>query len=1011
MAILLYNRSCYSLLQSTIKVTDLIDFAMNNGLKAIGICEKENLFSAKEFFDECKKANIKPLIGTEISINIEDRKLEVLIYPTNNQGYITLIDIISYKRELNLQNLLDISTDFNIIIKTDSYFWSLLNENNISKITSIIESLSKYDNIYFSSLANNKAMNRKINDLILPLCKNFNVKTIAIDIALYSDENHYEAYKCLKAIDKNTTIDDSNLLLITDASLKTPQIMTLLFDKQSLDNISLFVNEINLDLDKIKTKLPTFDNNYSLDNKEYLKQLCLKGLQKRLNNKVTQNYLDRLLYELNIINTMNFEDYFLIVYDIMLYCSKNDILIGPGRGSAVGSLVCYCLGITHIDPIKYDLLFERFLNKNRVTMPDIDIDFPDKKRAQAIEYVKNKYGLLNVSNIITFGSLTTRALIRDLGKVLNVNQNNINVLLQTLRGEKDDKLTWQQLYQENLNFNRAINATNQLQKLYSIGCILYELPKNVSTHASGILISEDKLIDVIPLIISNDNYIATYRMEYLESMGLIKFDFLGLKNLSIIEETLNLINKKIDIYKIPLNEKRVFNMLSNGDSSGIFQLESAGMRETLRKIKPSTLEEIATVIALYRPGPKLFINQYNFNKNNPDRINYLHPDLEPILKDTYGIMIYQEQIMQIAVKIAGFSLTKADMLRRAISKKSSAQLESLKNDFIEGCVNNNYSLDIAEKIYANIDKFADYGFNKSHAIGYSLLAYTMAYLKVLYPLEFYCALLNSKLGSNDNVRYLTECKMKKIPIAIPDINLSKDVFYVYDNSIIFPFNQIKNISNLVSKTIINDRNSKGLYQGFIDFVSRMHLLNIDKDKIEIFIRSGCLDTFKLSHNSMLEVLDDVIDYVKLCTYEENNEKLIDLSLVSPPLIRRISDNYTEVLFDQQTYLGLFINNHPIERYRLDYPKTIPSLVAKNRVGNMSLILIIISSRQTTTRANEPMCFVKCYDEYGSIDLVFMPDKYLLYKEFIKKGIIIKVQGQKNKGRDTVLVKELLVLKG
>ncbi|NLZ75258.1 MAG: DNA polymerase III subunit alpha [Erysipelotrichia bacterium] len=1008
MAILLYNRSCYSLLQSTIRISDLIDFAVENGLKSIGICENGNLFSAKEFFKQCKKFNIKPIIGCEIPFTIEEKQFNVLIYPKNNDGYVNLIDIISYNKVLSFDDVLKLSENSNIIFKSDSYFSYLLNENDIGTLNSLINRISNYKNVYISSLAKNKAINSKINEIVLPICKNYNVKTIAIDIALYKNEQDYDAYKALQAIEKATNINDTNLSLVTDASLKSSEAMGILFDSESLNNINLFVNNINLELDNLKTKLPTFKNDYSINNQEYLKQLCLAGLQKRLEKKITQKYLDRLLSELDVICSMNFEDYFLIVYDIILFCKRNDILVGPGRGSAVGSLVCYCLGITHIDPIKYDLLFERFLNPERITMPDIDMDFPDNKRNKAIEYVKNKYGIMNVSNIITFGSLTTRALLRDLGKVLMIPQSSLDIVLQTI---KNDKLTLIQQYENNNRFKIAINSSNHLQKLYSIGCTLYDLPKNISTHASGILISENKLTDVIPLVMTSDTNIAGYTMEHLESMGLIKFDFLGLKNLSIVEEILSSINKDLDVYKIDLDDVRVYKMLSYGDSSGIFQLESKGMRNTLQKVKPANFEQLATVIALYRPGPMEFIDQYIFNKNNPENIEYLHQDLKPILSNTYGIMIYQEQIMQIAVKLAGFSMTKADLLRSAVSKKSSDKLVSLKTEFIDGCINNNYSREIAEEIYNNIYKFANYGFNKSHAIGYGFLAYIMAYLKVKFPLQFYCALLNSKLGSNENINYLIECKMKKIKVISPNINESCDKFIVIDNTIVFPFNQIKNISNLTSKTIINDREYKGKYQSFIDFVSRMYLININEKNIEILIRSGCLDEFNLTRKSMLTAIEDIINYVKLCTYEENGEKIVDLSLVSPPFINNYSDNVADILEDQQTYFGLFLDSHPIEKYRLDYKNTIPSVVAKNRNGDMSLIVAIMKYRPQTTRTNELMCFATCYDEYGTIDLVFMPDKYLLYKEFIKKGIIVLVKGKKNPGRDTVLVKELLVLKG
>ena len=596
--------------------------------------------------------------------------------------------------------------------------------------------------------------------------------------------------------------------------------------------------------------------------------------------KIPSVYEQRLRYELDVIISMGYADYFLIVWDFIRFAKTQDIYIGPGRGSAAGSLVAYCLGITHADPIRYHLLFERFLNPERVSMPDIDTDFPDDRRDEVIAYVHDLYGEHHVSHIITFNTLAAKQVLRDVGKAMQVAPRQIDLLCKLVPNRP--KVTLQDAYQERVKFKQMINSGEQMRKLFAIALQLEGLPRHSSLHAAGIILSNEDISNVCPLIDVDEGMCATqFTMEYLEELGLIKMDFLGLRNLTIIDEIVHQINakeKRLDIMHIPLDDAKTYQLIRSVDTVGVFQLESEGMKNLIRKMKPTCFEDIVATVALFRPGPMENIPRYLECRTHPEKVDYLHPDLKSILENTYGVMIYQEQVMQIAQTMAGFSLGKADNLRKAISKKKGKELQSLREDFVEGAKQKGYEESLAIRVYELIMKFANYGFNRSHSVAYGMIAYQMAYLKANAPLYFFTALLNSVIGSETKTsEYVFEARKRHIEILLPSVNQSSNQYEIEGNALRFPLVGIKGIGNAVSNVLIEERQKRGNFKDFFDFVARMEGQKLGKKTMEMLIFAGALDEFKINRSSLLASLDDAIRYGDLVKIEDQDQILFDFA--------------------------------------------------------------------------------------------------------------------------------------
>ena len=918
----LWIKTDYTILSSMIKIDDLMDKLVLDGINVCAICD-DNLFGAMEFYNKCMQNNIKPIIGLEVNLDFT-----ILLYARNYKGYQNLCNISTLinKKELNIE-LLNKYID-NLVVIIPFEYMDKVKALNIND-----------GDLYIGY--NNKEEKEKINGN-----KVFLNKTLVLD----KENIKYLKYLYkIKEEDYESNEDVSLLLNIDD------------YDKESTLVIS---NLCNLEIPKKDDLLPIYNNDDFFDEKKYLTDLCIAGLKKRFNGLVTENYVTRLKYELDVISNMGFCNYFLVVWDYVKYAKKNNIMVGPGRGSAASSLVSYCLGITDIDPIKYNLLFERFLNPNRVTMPDIDIDFDAEKRDEVISYVVDKYGKDKVSGIITFSNLLAKQVIRDIARIFEVSNFKIDNLLKNFDDKKDLK------YQlNNVNVKKILNEDELLRKIYDIALHLEGLKRHTSSHAAGIIISNKNLSDYVPLAPNTDGtYLCGYTMNYIEDLGLLKMDFLGLKNLSIVDKILSKVNIKFN--EIPLDDKKTFELFSSGNLDGVFQFESSGMKKFITELKPDNLGDLIAAVALFRPGPMDNIPSYIARKHNKEKVTYIHDDLKDILSSTYGIIIYQEQIMQIASKMAGFSFAEADELRRAMSKKKESLLLSYKEKFINGSINKGYSSDVAQEVYKLILKFANYGFNKAHSVSYAIVGYKIAYLKVHYPLYFECEVLNNSINmSNKTKNIIDECKKLGVEIVSPMINISTDKYEIKDNKLIFPLSLIKGIGTLTARAIVNEKKENGDYKSYLDFVKRC--FKQGKDVLRNVILSGCLDEFGHSKKTLIENLGDAINYAELCLD-------LDESLVFKPELKEYDEYSKEELTKYELELfGFYISNHPTSKY-INNNSVTCNLLEKYFDKNIKIVLYFERKNEITTKNNEKMMFINASDAFGGAELVMFPKIYNNY---------------------------------
>ena len=950
MYIPLYNKTTYSFLSSLVEVDDLIKLAQENNLDSIAICD-DNMFGVMDFIKKCEINHIKPIIGLDLS----DR----LLFAKNYKGYQNLLKLTNIKSEREL------SSDDYINYK----------DNLICIPLSDIELI--YEEIFYPLNETNQGLEN----------------VIYIKKLLYKDKKDCENLKYLELLRDGLTIT-------SEYDLKEDFYYQKI-DKASkaLENTFKLSSLCDFKLPEYKLNLPVYDN--KIDSNTYLTNLSYKGLQKRFPGSISSKYLSRLKYELDIIIKMGFADYFLVVYDFIKFAKQNNILVGPGRGSAASSLVSYTLGITDIDPIKYDLLFERFLNPERITMPDIDTDFPDIYRDLVIDYVKNKYGASHVSGIITFGTMGAKLCIRDIGRVLKISQADIDYLCKLI-GSRKDKLI--DLIKSDLRIQSFMNQDNKIKKLLEVCVQIEGIKRHTSTHAAGIIISKSPLDEIVPLINDLDNiYISGYEASFLEELGLLKMDFLDIKNLTTIMEILNMIEEidkvKIKFQDIPLDDKKTMELFQKGDTNGIFQFESLGMKNFLKELNPRDFNDLTSAIALFRPGPASNIKTFINRKEGIESIDYFTKELEPILKSTYGIIVYQEQIMQIASIIAGYSLGEADILRRAMSKKKKDILIKEKDKFINGAIKNGYQEDLASHIFELILKFASYGFNKSHSVAYTMISYKMAYLKVNYKKYFYLSLLNSVISdTNKTKEYMYEVKKYNIKILKPDINISNCTYQIYKDEILCPFTIIKGISKVICQKIIDER--KNPYQDIYDFFQKTN--HLTKNNYEILIKAGCLDSFGYNRKTLIENLESLINYSLLC------QDLDKEYVLKPEIV--IIDEYSNldlINLEKELY-GFYLSNHPVFSYKSENEDCISLNQVKNYFNKMvNLIVLVEKTREIETKRKEKMMFLTGSDEEQVLDFTIFPKEYQKYS-YLEKGDIIKVFGkvEKRNGSYQIIVSKI-----
>lgn len=925
----------YTLLKSLIKMPDLISFLCDNKINACGICD-ENLYGVLDFYFSCKKNNIKPIIGLSIKLN----NLEVCLYAINYEGYKNLLKIhtLKEKNELNVLNIKEFCKNILVILPYESK--ELYNE------------FSCFDVIFIGY----KTQYEKINAL-----------AITKNIVFFKDLKvlKKEEVSYLKYLD---ILRKDNIEVNSDCCY---------CDDVSDENIEKIVNLINIEIPLDKRYIPKYsDNSYEL-----LKNLCVKGLNKRLNGKVSKEYVDRLKYELDVINKMGFVDYFLIVYDYVLYAKKNNILVGPGRGSAAGSLVSYSIGITEIDPISFGLMFERFLNPERITMPDIDIDFDAYKREQVIDYVRSKYGMSNVALGLTFTTFKSKLVLREVGKTLNISNNLLDSFIKCINGSLSLK--------DNLKneiVKKYINNYKEIKNLYVISMHLEGLKKNTSTHAAGVVISSEKLDEIIPIHCENNTLITGCTMDYMESIGLLKMDFLAVKNLSTIANILDVVGHD-KLKNISLDDKEVYKIFSSGKTEGIFQFETPLLRNIIKKIEPTCFQDLVAGIALGRPGTIDEVDTYVLRKKGKEKVDYIDKTLEGILKETYGIIIYQEQIMAILRVVAGYTLAEADLIRRAISKKKENIINEEKAKFINKSLKRGYKLDVVLKIYDLIIKFANYGFNKSHSVAYAYIAYQMAYLKFKYPEYFIIEMINGK--DSDKIRdSISFLKSKGFRIIKPDINLSKNGFYVRNKDVMMPFIQVKGINEDVAKKIIEVRDIG--FKDIFDFAYKTRDF-INEDIFKKLVKAGLFDTFMINRHTLIENMESIMNYANLSDGTD---------IIKKPVLIEVNE-YDEVDLrnDELEAYGMLISNHPSSKY-----KNVVKLceIEKNLFKNVKCIVLVDKIRSIKTKKNEDMAFMLCSDETKSGDFTVFPNKYEIINN-IHEGDLVEIMGSVSKRFDKVSI--------
>lgn len=937
----------YSILTSLIKLADLVNYAVDNKITVLGICD-DNLCMTAEFLSLCKNENIKPLVALEVKFN--DRL--IYLYAKNNKGLKSLFKLNTYllDNELIIEELKKYIDDLVVVILYED--------------KDIYESLKNItDNIYIG-YANEE---EKRNALIMIS------KLVYFNLALAINSYDTKYINYLQMIKDNVS-----------SSEYTNKDYSKFYLKSTLEN-DTFIKEIDsLFLTKRDDLIPHYDEKHE-NSYAFLEALAIKGLSKRLNGNVSGDYKKRLMYELSVIKKMNFVDYFLIVYDYVKYSKKNNIYVGPGRGSAAGSLVTYTLGITNIDPLKYNLLFERFLNPERVTMPDIDIDFDASKRGDVIEYVKKRYGDLNVMPIMTYGTLASKQVLLSVSKILNVDISLISNLIDAKKSLRDN-LTNEVV--------KILNSHKDIKEVYYDALKLEGLKKHISTHAAGIIICRERLDEVIPIIKSGDSYLTGFTMNYLEDLGLLKMDFLAIKNLTTMANILNEIGN-VNINEIPLDDEEVLKRFSFGNTTGIFQFEVEGMKNFLRKLKPSSFNDLVVAVALYRPGPMENIDTFIKRKEGKLKVDYIVPSLEPVLKETYGIIVYQEQIMQIFMIIASYTTAEADIIRRAISKKKESVIKEEKEKFIIRAKKNGYEETDATKIYDYIMKFANYGFNKSHSVAYALVAYQMMYLKVRYPLYFYNYLLNINKGSSIKTKeYIDEAKMVNIKIIKPDVNISRNDYYIKEG-IVMPLSFIKNVGEAISNEIVLARGSVP-FKDFFDFAARIYNKGINEKIIENLIMAGAFDSFGETRATLVDNIKPAILYAELISG-------LDESLVNKPELIKKEEYPSNVLMQKELDLyGFYISNHPASKFKCPKIKDINNYFDKNVVT----VGLLESVRMIKTKKGDSMAFLRISDETGTMDYTIFPNR-INYANIIKDGDLLKIAGHVEKRLDKY---QIVVLK-
>ena len=1042
----------YSLLDGSNKIKEYVDRVRELGMDSAAITDHGVMYGVIDFYRAARAAGINPILGCEVYVapgsrfdreagSGDDRYYHLVLLAENNQGYSNLMKIVSkgfvegfyYKPRVDL-SLLEKYHEGIIALSAClagevARFLTRGMYEDAKKAALRYQDIFGKGNFFLELQDHGISEQQNVNQQLLKMHRETGIELVATNDVHYTLAEDAQPHDVLLCLQTGKKLADEDRMRYEGGQyyVKSPEEMERLFPyaPEALENTHKIAQRCHVEIEFGVTKLPKFDVPEGYTSWEYLNELCFKGLEERY-QPVTEELKERLNYELSTIRNMGYVDYFLIVWDFIKYARDHDIMVGPGRGSAAGSLVAYTLGITQLDPIRYDLLFERFLNPERVSMPDIDVDFCFERRQEVIDYVRRKYGDDCVVQIVTFGTLAARGVIRDVGRVMDLPYAQVDTIAKMIPQELN--ITIDKALQMNPEFKKAYEEQKEIHDLIDTAKRLEGLPRHTSMHAAGVVISQKDVSEYVPLSRASDGSIVTqFTMTTLEELGLLKMDFLGLRTLTVIQNAVHLIEQdagvKLDMQHIDYNDKKVLDSLGTGRSDGVFQLESAGMKNFMKELKPQSLEDVIAGISLYRPGPMDFIPQYIRGKNRPDTIKYDCPQLESILKPTYGCIVYQEQVMQIVRNLAGYTLGRSDLVRRAMSKKKAAVMEKERQNFVygneeegvPGCIANGISEQTANKIYDDMIDFAKYAFNKSHAAAYAVVSYQTAFLKYYYPVEFMAALMTSVIEMPTKVaEYIQVCRQMNIKILPPDVNRGAYGFSVDNGAIRYGLSAIKSVGRPVINALVEEREANGEYRSLKDFIERL-TGTVNKRAIENFIKAGALDCLEGNRRQKMLVYGQIVDSI---AQEKKNSFAGQMSLfdlVSDEEKKEYEIRMPDVeeydkemiLAFEKDVLGIYLSGHPLERYRnimekmisaktTDFQPDEESGIPKVYDGQKVIIGGMITEKTIKyTRNNKVMAFLTVEDLLGTVEIVVFPRDYEKWQAMLNEDARVFVQGRVN----------------
>lgn len=1042
----------YSLLDGSSKIKELIAKTKELGMKSLAITDHGVMYGVIDFYKEANKAGIKPIIGCEVYVaprtrfdkeaRIDSAYYHLVLLAENNKGYENLMKLVSYAFTEGFYYKPRI--DFELLSKYSEGIIGLsaclagevpdaILKDDYNKAK---EAAIKYNEIFgqgnfFLELQDHGyEEQKKANKEIIKLSEELNIPLVATNDIHYTYKEDVNAHDILLCIQTAKKVSDKDRMRYTGGQFycKSPREMYDLFPHkvEALNNTVQIAQRCNVDFTFGEIKLPKYDVPEGYKAMEYLRKLCYEGLEKRYEN-IDKELKDRLEFELKIIEEMGFVDYFLITWDFIKYAKDNGIIVGPGRGSAAGSIVSYCLQITNIDPIKYNLLFERFLNPERISMPDIDIDFCYERRQEVIDYVISKYGSDKVAQIITFGTMAARAVIRDVGRALDMPYAEVDKVAKMIPqiGQDQKKITIERSLQLNDELKSLYNNDERIKYLLDMSMRLEGLPRHSSVHAAGVVICERPVYDYVPLNANDESITTQFPMTTLEELGLLKMDFLGLRTLTVIQNAVEQIEHnsgiRIDIDSIDFNDEKVYELISSAKTEGIFQLESNGMKSFMKELRPENIEDVIAGISLYRPGPMDFIPKYIQGKRDPQNVKYDCEQLIPILKSTYGCIVYQEQVMQIVRDLAGYTLGRSDLVRRAMAKKKESVMAKEKNNFIygnneegvKGCINNGISEEVASKIYKEMTEFAKYAFNKSHAAAYAIVAYQTAWLKTYYPVEFMAALITSVIHNTTKVsEYIVSLKSMGIELLPPDINSGYGDFTVEEDKIRFGLAAIKNVGKAAINNIVCERKASGIFKSLTDFCNRMSTGDLNKRMLENLIKAGAFDSLGGNRKQYLQVYKIILDSVNHSKKSviDGQINLFEISESTEMDNKDILPNVEEfskeqLLTNEKEVLGIYVSGHPLDKYEKNWRRLISNVSIDFKYDEEESKHILIDGQDViiggivtekvvkTTRNNQNMAFVIIEDLYGTVEVIVFPKDYKKNSEYLIEDEKIFIKGR------------------